>query len=108
MIAIIGGIACNTAHAPLIFDRIREVLKENNCRINLVNAIEEMVSFTKEVINRLQTAIDYYRDMKAGAIILGCSEIALVIEKLDYSGLRVIKPMTILAKALIKGRNKRD
>ena len=164
----VAGIACNTAHAPEIIGRIREVLEKENSRIMLVHAIDEMVKYVvdnlpeqakigilsttgsylkrlhagplemkgfeiidiglenqekliheaiynpewgikhcadpvgEEALQRLQTAIDYYREKSAGAIVLACSEISLVIDHLDYSGLKLIKPMTVLARALIR------
>jgi len=161
------GIACNTAHAPAIFDLITNILEENNSKIKLVHAIEEMVKYSKknlkrgekigilgtkgsylnklhtiplvdagfEVIDpgseiqeemihksiyhsewgikaqpeppdsecllRLQEMIDFYRQNGASALVLGCSEISLVIDHLDTKGLFQIRPMTILAGVLV-------
>ena len=162
------GIACNTAHAPVIFDRIVEVLEEHACKIKLVHAIEEMVKYAvgsitvgekigvlgttgsylnklhrnplitagfevidtgpemqeeliheaiynpewgiktnpdppkSECLLRLQEAIDFYRLRGASALVLGCSEISLVIDHLDTEGLFQIRPMTVLAGRLVE------
>ena len=164
----IAGIACNTAHAPLIFERIREVLKEEKSMIKLVNAIDEMVKYSEEnlvqgekigilnttgsymnklhsgplrkagfeivdiglekqkkliheaiyhpdwgikvqanpasdeTLTRLQDAINFYRQNGAGAVVLACSEISLVINQIDCQGLNQIKPMNILARSLLE------
>ncbi len=39
--AVIAGIPCNTAHAPLIFSAIKEQLVKKNIKIELLNMIEE-------------------------------------------------------------------
>ncbi len=161
------GIACNTAHAPVIFDRILELLNRANSGIRLIHAIDEMVNYTRmnlkprekigilgttgsylnklhenplleagfqvidpglnqqeeiihqtiyhpewgikvcsgpasrETLRSLQTAINFFRNEGAGALVLGCSEISLVIDELDCDGLVQIRPMTILAEALV-------
>ncbi len=162
------GIACNTAHAPAIFDRIVEVLEENDSKIKLVHAIKEMVGYSKVNLNhgetigilgttgsyvnklhtiplvkagfkvidpgsemqkemihqsiyhpewgikaqsdppdsecllRLQETIDFYKHNGATALVLGCSEISLVIDHLDTEGLFQIRPMTVLAGVLVR------
>jgi len=41
--AQIAGIACNTAHAPPIFDEVQRALKERNATIKVFHLIEETV-----------------------------------------------------------------
>ena len=55
-----------------------------------------------ECLLRLQEAIDFYRSQMASALVLGCSEISLVIDHLDTEGLFQIRPMSILAWALVE------
>ncbi len=164
----VAGIACNTAHAPAIFNKIKEILKESDSKIKLVHAIEEMVKYVlanigigekigilgttgsylnklhekplidagfqvidtgldmqeelihqsiyhpvwgikakpdppeSECLLRLQETVDFFRQNGAGALVLGCSEISLVIDHLDTEGLVQIRPMTILAGALVR------
>ena len=43
--ADVAGIPCNTAHAPSIFNLIQAELVKNNCRIKLLNMIEEVVAY---------------------------------------------------------------
>ncbi len=162
----LAGIACNTAHAPRIFDCILVELTKNNSRIKLLHAIEEMTRHaqeqlpegakigilgttgsylnkihatpllragfelidpgidrqtddihqaiyhpewgikasahpTGECLEHLQQAIDFYRQQEAHCLLLGCSEISLVIDSLDTRGLTQLRPMTILARSLV-------
>jgi aspartate racemase len=46
--ALFIGIPCNTAHAPEIFNIIRDRLKEYNPNIVLVNMIDEVGKYIKE------------------------------------------------------------
>ena len=164
----VAGIACNTAHAPAIFNRITEILNNSDSKIKLVHAIEEMVKNTEdklepdarigilgttgsylnklhanplrksgfhiidpglemqeemihkaiyhsewgiktrpdppdsECLLRLQEVVDYFRQNGASALVLGCSEISLVIDHLDTNGLFQIRPMTALAGELVR------
>jgi aspartate racemase len=163
----VAGIACNTAHAPAIFDRTKKILDEAGSKIHLLNVIDEMLKYSKshlkegekigilgttgsyliklhevplqnsgfvvidpglemqeemihksiyhpewgikakpdppasECLLRLQVAIDFYRLGGATALVLGCSEISLVIDNLDTEGLFQIRPMTVLAREII-------
>ena len=164
----VAGIACNTAHAPRIFNEILKELDQAGSKIRLIHAIEEMAKYASEKLEngdkigilgttgsylnklhgrplkdadfevidpgiemqetmiheaiyhpewgikahpdppasecllRLQEAIDFYRQQGVSALVLGCSEISLVIDHLDTDGLFQIRPMTILAEALVK------
>jgi len=163
----VAGIACNTAHAPAIFDRIMEILGKAGSSIKLIHAIGETVRHAsrelengsrigilgttgsyqfkihgiplrkaglevidqgmeiqeelihqaiyhpewgikaqdnppkKECLDHLQKAVDFYRGQGASALVLGCSEISLVIDRIDTEGLLQIRPMTVLAGALV-------
>ena len=46
--ATVAGIPCNTAHAPLIFDAVREGLKRHGLSVNLLHMIDETASFVKK------------------------------------------------------------
>lgn len=41
------GIACNTAHAGEIFDETLRLLSESNCKVEIVNMIEETISYVR-------------------------------------------------------------
>lgn len=41
----VAGMACNSAHSPVIFDRISEVLRENRSRLGLLHMIREVAWF---------------------------------------------------------------
>lgn len=46
--AVVAGLACNSAHAPQIFDHISEVLKKKNSKIKLLHMIREVALFIKK------------------------------------------------------------
>ncbi len=46
--AVVAGIACNSAHAPQIFDHISEILKKRNSKIKLLHMIREIAFFIKK------------------------------------------------------------
>lgn len=39
--AAVGGVPCNTFHAPLIYDRFIKLLREKNVAIRMINMLEE-------------------------------------------------------------------
>ena len=39
----VGGVPCNTFHAPAIFDRFRSRLHEQNCPVRLVHMLDETI-----------------------------------------------------------------
>ena len=41
----VAGMACNSAHSPVIFDRISQVLRENRSRLGLLHMIREVAWF---------------------------------------------------------------
>jgi aspartate racemase len=43
--ASVVGIACNTAHSPVIFDRIRDILLAKNSAVKLLHIVEETIEF---------------------------------------------------------------
>jgi len=44
----IAGLACNTAHAPDIFNTVEHHLAENNSKIKLLNMVKEVAGFLKK------------------------------------------------------------
>ncbi len=157
------GIACNTAHAPQIFEPMRVVLKEKGSQVKIVNMIDASVqaiqSHPKNIqrvgllstsgtyktniyqdrlktaglvpvlldfeqheawsqraiyeikaastnipegpIDLLNTAIQQLKHLGAQAIILGCTELGMIEERLKFQGLAVFNPNLILARTLI-------
>lgn len=159
------GIACNTAHAPAIFDTMQGLLQQQGSSVQLLHlinlTIEEIsrkspgaqkvgllvtsgsyhtrlyqqpleqagyhpVLLSKElqehlvhdaifeikahaageypdtVIFQLNTAIAELEALGAEAVILGCTEIGMIEHALDFRGLSVYNPNTLLARALIR------
>ncbi len=157
------GIACNTAHAPAIFEPMRAILSQNNSKAVIVNMIEASVTAIMnhpEKIQRvgvlstmgtyktriyqhrlesdglipvvldleqqealpqraiyeikaastnipqgpldlLNTAIQHLKILGAQAIVLGCTELGMIENRLDFQGLHVFNPNLILARTLI-------
>lgn len=56
--ATVASIPCNTAHAPAIFDVIKNELKEKNTELVLLNMISEVTDFIKQ----------HYPGKKAGVL----------------------------------------
>jgi aspartate racemase len=159
------GIACNTSHAPRIYNIVTSELehsnlklvnmpyetcrfiKENYPRVNRVGVLstngtylsgvyEELLlemgyepvmpdrSFQNAVIHRMvydpvfgikstaritdevtllmEDALSFFRDKKADAIILGCTEFSLVPIGSNTNGMVVIDSTEVLAMALIR------
>lgn len=46
--ATVVGIACNTAHSPVIFDSITEILLTRKSKVKLLHIVEETVSFLRD------------------------------------------------------------
>lgn len=44
----VAGIACNTAHVPQIYNTVLKKMEKDNCKIKLLNIVEEVVRFIKE------------------------------------------------------------
>ncbi len=44
----VGGVTCNTFHAPTIFDVFTDILKKNNTDIKILNMIEETGKYIRE------------------------------------------------------------
>jgi aspartate racemase len=158
------GIACNTAHAPQIFEPMQCLLTQNDSKVVILNMIEETVSSilahsapiqrvgilgtsgtykTRIYQDRLEAAglspiiLDFNQQeslpqraiyeikaastnvpqhpvdllneallilKKAGAqaIVLGCTELGMIEERLDLQGMAVFNPNLILARTLIR------
>lgn len=55
-----------------------------------------------ESVIKLNTAIAELQSLGAEAIVLGCTEIGMVEEELDFQGMTVFNPNTILARELVR------
>lgn len=158
------AIACNTAHAPAIFDPMMRLLKAQGSTAEIVHLIDitiqailanaaaiqnigllstsgtyktkiyqnpltaaglspillpynrhdELVhsaiyqikqvgdAIGQSVINQLNTAIAELEAMGAQGVILGCTEIGMIENMLDFRSLTVFNPNTVMAKTLIE------
>lgn len=158
------GIACNTAHAPQIFEPMLAVLKEWGSEAEIVNMIDETVkvvqmhpanirrvgllstsgayktgiyqhrleaaglqplvldfeqhealsqraifeikassiNIPESPIRLLNTAIRNLESLGAQAIVLGCTELGMIEERLDFQGIAAFNPNLVLARALIE------
>jgi len=69
-------------------------------------AIYEIKAASTEIpqgsIDRLNTAIQMLKNLGAQAIVLGCTELGMIENRLDFGGLEVFNPNLILARALIE------
>ncbi len=54
-----------------------------------------------QVVEQLNTAIQELEMMGAQSILLGCTEIGMIEKSLDFRGMAVFNPNTIMARALI-------
>lgn len=52
--ATVVGMPCNTAHAPAIFDAIKEQLRMDGHRLRMVHMIQEAVDYTKHLLPSLR------------------------------------------------------
>lgn len=165
--ASVGAIPCNTAHAPVIFEEIRERLRKEGSQLQLISIIEETVRFlqrhypsgtpvgvlsttgtwkrriyadplevagfsvltpakeqqalvhqaiynkdfgvkasgtdiTEKAKDILYKQADSLIDQGAAVVILGCTEIPLVIQEEFYRKKRMVDTVRILARALIR------
>ncbi|MEW7293178.1 aspartate/glutamate racemase family protein [Aquimarina sp. 2304DJ70-9] len=50
----------------------------------------------------LNKAISYFKQQKVDAIILGCTELSLILKEKSIEGMSLIDPANILAKALVR------
>lgn len=157
------GIACNTAHAPQIFEPMQELLGIMGARVELVHMIEEVIEtildhqdqprrigvlsttgtyMTRIYQNRLEAvglipvmleyslhealvqraiyaikeasthvpqepvdlvnqAILHLKNQGADALVLGCTELGMVADRLEMLELPAFNPNLILARTLI-------
>lgn len=162
------GIACNTSHAPAIFDVVVSELNKLNSRVKIINMpvetcrhirehhknvrrvglmttngtfkagvyrtlLEDMGyevilpdhNFQNDVIHKMiydptfgiksnprlitdevrllmDTALDFFRERKSDAVILGCTELSLTHVRDVVNDMLVVDSTEILAKALIR------
>ncbi|MEM9297385.1 MAG: amino acid racemase [Bacteroidota bacterium] len=166
--ADVVGIACNSSHAPEIYDRILEELDKAGCRVQLLHMPKETCRFIKDkypsisrvgvmvtngayqsgvyqgtlesmglkaivpgyefqdqIIHRmiyhpiygikshaqgirdevkilLDKALHFFRKEQVEALILGCTELSLVLDQSYVRDIPIIDSNEILAKALIR------
>ncbi|NOU63257.1 amino acid racemase [Paenibacillus sp. LMG 31461] len=50
----IAGIACNTAHAPIIYDKLMNMLERAGSRVKLLHLIKEVATFIRSYYPRIQ------------------------------------------------------
>jgi aspartate racemase len=162
------GIACNTSHAPEIYDVILDELEKKNCKVKLIhmpfevcnaikksgssirrvglmttngtyksgvykklllelnyepvvpdfefqnNTIHKMIydpefgvksnptTITDDVKFLFDKALHFFEDQKADAIILGCTELSLIVREYEIKDMIVLDSIEILANALIR------
>ncbi|MBL7826149.1 MAG: aspartate/glutamate racemase family protein [Saprospiraceae bacterium] len=161
--ATLIGIACNTAHAPAIFNPMQEWLEAQESKVSIIHLIDQTIRVIEQaplapqrvgilsttgayhirlyqapleqagfepvtlsfeqneqwvhdaifqikasadtvpesVVFQLNTAIAELEAKGAQALILGCTEIGMIEKHLDFLGLPVFNPNTILARKLI-------
>ena len=61
-----------------------------------------------EVTRLLQQTVAHFRSVEVGAFLYGCSEMDLAMGKVDTKNIPLIKPMDILARALIREYTKTE
>lgn len=61
--------------------------------------------FHQKAMENLESAMSYLRDKGAEAVILGCTEIPLVVTTENVQGMVVINPTNVLARRLIQRTN---
>lgn len=80
----IAGIACNTSHAPGIFEVIQDDLFQAGCKIRLLHIIDETIAFLKETYPRAGTIGVLSSD--------GTYRTRLYDDRLAAAGYRVVRP----------------
>ncbi len=79
--ATIAGIACNSAHAPPVFEVVNDILKHSNSKVKLLNMIEETALFVRT----------YYPSIsKVGILGTKGSYRSGLYDKLEDHGLTVV------------------
>jgi aspartate racemase len=82
------------------------VIREQNIQATLyspdfgIKACPEAVS--EKASSRIHSAIDHLHDLGAEAILLGCTELPLVVKESQVKGLPILDPTRIIAEELIK------
>lgn len=82
--ATVIGIACNTAHSPVIFDSIIEILLTRKSKVKLLHIVKETVSFLRNNFRHIK---------KVGVLCTeGAYKTKLYETELKNNGLNVINP----------------
>jgi aspartate racemase len=158
------GIACNTAHAPQIFEPMLAMIKEKKAHVEVLNMIDLAVqsiqsspakikrigllsttgTYKTEIyqnrlkaaglvpvlldydtheslpqtaiyeikaaathipqlpVDRLNKALGLLQSQGAEGVVLGCTELGMIEDRLEFQGLEAFNPNLILARALIQ------
>ncbi len=80
----------------LPFERHEALIHKAIFRIKVSGDVVE-----PEVVAQLNTAIGELKEMGAQSVLLGCTEIGMIEHSLDFRGMAVFNPNTIMARALI-------
>lgn len=56
----------------------------------------------EKAINNLYQALNYHISLKTEVLIIGCTEIPLVIKSDEYKGMKLIDATTVMARAIVK------
>ncbi len=83
--ATVAGIACNTSHAPHIFDHVCASLKGRQSRLRLLNMVEETVRFVSEELPTISRIgiLSTYGTHQAGVYPNAFSNSSLTVITLD-------------------------
>ena len=108
------GILCTTGtYKTRIYQEPLEAAELSPIMLNLEQhealsqkAIYEIKAATTDIrscsVELLNTAIKWLQDLGAQAIVLGCTEIGMIEDRLDFGDLAVFNPNLILARTLIE------
>lgn len=81
----------------LPFDRHHELINQAIFEIKVAGTL-----ISPQVVDRLNQSIKEMAELGAQAVILGCTEIGMVEKLLDFQGLPVFNPNTIMAQTLVE------
>jgi len=82
--AEVAGLACNTAHTPLIFDDVTDILQSRGSHLNILHLIEETVSGIKRAYPEVE---------RVGVLgTVGTLSSRLYDQRLEAAGFAAIQP----------------
>jgi len=84
--ALVAAIACNTAHAPIIFNEIKRILKINNSSLAILNIVTETLKYLND---------KYDRGTRIGVLsTTGTWRNGIYTDALNEQGFKTITPST--------------